>query len=116
MLGLTLLAGVPAAPAAAQTDPADDAFLAAVSEAGLLMGDPAAVVDLGRRVCPMLSEPGQRSADVAAKVAEAGGMPLRPATMFTGLAISIFCPTLVSQIGSGIASGASPVPLPLPGF
>jgi hypothetical protein len=39
-------------------------------------------------------------------------MSLGPATMFTGLAISMFCPTAVSSI----TSGQSPIPLGLLGF
>jgi hypothetical protein len=60
----------------------------------------------------MLAEPGQTAADVAAKVADAGGMSLGPATMFTGLAISMFCPAAVSSL----ANGNSPIPLPFLGF
>ena len=108
--GLLAAAAVVATPA--QADPADDAFLAAVTEAGVLMGDPGSAADLGQRVCPMLSEPGQTAADVTSKVAEAGGMSLGPATMFTGLAISMFCPAMMSSIGTG----SSPIPLPILGF
>jgi hypothetical protein len=39
-------------------------------------------------------------------------MSLGPATMFTGIAISLFCPTAVSSI----ANGESPIPLGLLGF
>lgn len=100
------------AAAPAQADPADDAFLAAVSEAGVLMGDPASATAIGEQVCPMLAEPGQNAADVAAKVADMGGMSLGPATMFTGIAISMFCPAMMSSIGSG----TSPIDLPFLGL
>lgn len=93
-------------------EPGDDAFLAAVQEAGVVMGDPGSAVALGQQVCPMLAEPGQTAADVTAKVADAGGMSLGPATMFTGIAISMFCPAMVSSIGTG----TSPIPLPMFGF
>ena len=59
----------------------------------------------------MLAEPGH-AADAAAKVAEVGGMSLGPATMFTGIAISTFCPAMVSSI----SNGTSPIPLPFLGF
>ena len=55
----------------------------------------------------MLSQPGQDVADAAARVADAGGMSLGPATMFTGLAISAFCPGAMSSL----ANGESPIPL-----
>ncbi|KUI15466.1 hypothetical protein AU192_21380 [Mycobacterium lehmannii] len=108
--GLLAAAAVVAAPA--QADPVDDAFLNAVSEAGVVMSDPSSAVAVGQQVCPMLADPGQNAANVAAKVAEMGGMSLGPATMFTGIAISMFCPAMVSSIGSG----NSPIPLPFLGI
>jgi hypothetical protein len=60
----------------------------------------------------MLSQPGQTAADAAAQVANAAGMSLGPATMFTGLAITAFCPGAVAAIGNG----ESPVPFGLFGF
>jgi hypothetical protein len=112
--GLLTAAAVTASPA--QADPAEDAFLAAVSEAGVVMGDPGSAVALGQQVCPMLSEPGQTAADVSAKVAEVGGMSLGPATMFTGIAISMFCPAMVSAIGNGGSLDSLPIPLSILGF
>ena len=96
----------------AQADTTDDAFLSARTDAGIGGVDPGNAAALGQQVCPMLAEPGQDAADVAAKVADAGGMSLGPATMFTGIAISLFCPTAVSSI----ANGESPIPLGLLGF
>jgi hypothetical protein len=98
--------------APAQADTTDDAFLSALTDAGIGSVDPSNAAALGQQVCPMLAEPGQDAADVAAKVADAGGMSLGPATMFTGIAISLFCPTAVSSI----ANGESPIPLGLLGF
>ena len=113
---LALSAGVLASglawAAPAQADTTDDAFLSALSDAGIGAADPTNAAALGQQVCPMLAEPGQTAADVAAKVADAGGMSLGPATMFTGIAISLFCPTAVSSI----ANGESPIPLGLLGF
>jgi hypothetical protein len=115
-MALALSAGVLASglvwAAPAQAEPTDDAFLAALTDAGVGTADPANAVALGQQVCPMLSDPGQTAADVAAKVAEAGGMSLGPATMFTGIAISLFCPAAVSSI----TSGQSPIPLSILGF
>lgn len=108
--GFLAAAAVVAAPA--QADPVEDAFLNAVTEAGVVMGDPGSAVSVGQQVCPMLSEPGQNAADVAAKVADMAGMSLGPATMFTGIAISLFCPAAVSSI----ANGQSPIPLPFLGI
>jgi hypothetical protein len=98
--------------APAQAEPTDDPFLSALTGAGVGTADPANAVALGQEVCPMLADPGQSAADVAAKVADVGGMSLGPATMFTGIAISMFCPTAVSSI----TSGQSPIPLSILGF
>ena len=105
-----LAAGVTLA-APAQADPTGDAFLGALTNAGISTADPANAAALGQQVCPMLAQPGQTAADVAAKVADAEGMSLGPATMFTGIAISLFCPTAVSSI----ANGHSPIPIPFLG-
>jgi hypothetical protein len=109
-VGLISGSAVLAAPAQAETS--EDAFLAALSDAGVGTVDPANAAALGQQVCPMLADPGQTVADVAGKVADAGGMSLGPATMFTGIAISIFCPAAVSSI----AGGNSPIPLSILGF
>jgi hypothetical protein len=98
--------------AQAQADPSDDAFIDSLGSAGLGATDPADAVALGQSVCPMLSQPGQTAADAAAQVADAAGMSLGPATMFTGLAISAFCPGAVASLGNG----ESPIPFGLFGF
>ena len=104
-------AGMLAAPA--QADSGTDAFLDAVSGAGLGgTTDPSDLVAAGQSVCPMLSEPGQNAADAAAKVADTTGMSLGGANMFTGLAISFLCPRVLESVGNG----ESPIPLGLLGF
>jgi hypothetical protein len=94
LLGLTL--GI----APAQADPTDS-FLNALGDSGLTGIDPGNAVAVGQSVCPMLSEGGQNVADVAASVSDSIGRPLGPATMFTGLAITIFCPGAVQNIANG---------------
>lgn len=95
-----------AAPASA--DSATDAFLFALDSAGVTAPNTLNAVDtlaLGQSVCPMLSEPGQNAANAAAAVADRAGMSLGPATMFTGVAISMFCPAAVAGIGDGKVFG-----------
>jgi Protein of unknown function (DUF732) len=112
-LSAALLAGAALTAAPAHADPGADAFLGALTNAGLTGIDPATAVSVGQQVCPMLSEPGQQMANVAADVSDAIGRPLGPATMFTGLAISLFCPGAVASLGDRIAN---PVILPMLGF
>jgi hypothetical protein len=111
--GLMAAATSLAAPAAA--DPGTDAFVAALTSAGLSGVDPATAVSVGQSVCPMLAEPGQQVANVAADVSDAIGRPLGPATMFTGIAISMFCPAAVTSFVNG-QSPLGPIPLGLLGI
>ena len=96
--------------APAQADPVTDSFLSALAGAGVPAIDPATAVSVGQSVCPMLAQPGQNVADVAATVANAIGKPLGPATMFTGVAISVFCPGMMASLGSALPQ----VPLSIP--
>ena len=98
--GITATASLLAAPA--QADPTTDAFLNAVTGAGLGgTTDPSTLIAAGQSVCPMLAEPGQNAADAASTVADATGMSLGGSTLFTGLAISFLCPRVVDSIGGG---------------
>lgn len=107
-----LIGAATAVAAPAQADTGTEVFLRALADRGLIGIDPAYAIAVGQSVCPRLVEPGQAAADVAADVADAIGRPLGPATMFTGVAIAIFCPGVVAAL----ANGQSPVPLPLLGF
>jgi hypothetical protein len=100
---LALALGVAAATSMAAPAQADatDSFLSALDSSGISGIDPATAVSVGQSVCPMLSEPGQRMADVAGDVADTLGRPLGPSTMFTGLAISVFCPSAVARLADG---------------
>lgn len=109
--GVAATASMLAAPA--QADPTADAFLNAVTNAGLGgTTDPTNLVAVGQSVCPMLSDPGQNAADVVAKVADSTGMSFGGANPFTGLAISFLCPRVMESIGGGQSS----IPLGLLGF
>jgi len=108
--GAVLSAGLLAA-APAQADPAGD-FLNTLDGSGLSGINPIDAVSAGQSVCPMLADGGQNLADVAGQVSDTIGRPLGPATMFTGFAISAFCPGAVTSL----ANGESPIPLGLLGF
>lgn len=102
--GAVLSAGLLAA-APAQADPATD-FLNTLDGSGLSGINPADAVSAGQSVCPMLADGGQSLADVAGQVSDTIGRPLGPATMFTGFAISAFCPGAMTSL----ANGESPIP------
>ena len=96
--GLITAAAMSAAPARADSD--DDAFLGALNSAGVTYNDPASTVALGQAVCPMLVEPGKTLASVASRVGNNGISP-DMAAFFTGIAISMYCPSMMSSIGNG---------------
>jgi Protein of unknown function (DUF732) len=99
-VGLVAAAGTLSAQAHA--DPTSDAFLAALNGAGVGYSDPAGTVALGQSVCPMLVEPGKSFASVASSVGAApNGISPDMAAFFTGIAISMYCPSMVSGIGNG---------------
>jgi hypothetical protein len=88
-----------AAPASA--DPITDiSFLNALNGAGIGYNDPASTEQLGQSLCPMLVEPGKSLASVYSTVSNNGINP-DMAAFFTGIAISMYCPQMMSSIGSG---------------
>src|SRR5690242_10204312 len=79
VLGAALAIAAPGtatvAAAPAQADTGTDVFLSALDHYRLGDIDPATAVRVGESVCPMLAEPGQNMANVAAKVADELGRP-----------------------------------------
>ena len=99
-VGLVAAAATVAAPA--QADPTSDSFLAVLNGAGVGYNDPASTVALGQSICPMLVEPGKSFASVASSVGAApNGISPNMAAFFTGIAISMYCPSMMSGIGNG---------------
>jgi hypothetical protein len=99
-----LTAGVLLAAGPAHADTADTAFLKAISRAGAGFDNQAASVALGKSICPMLVEPGKNFAAAVAKV-RGGGVPPAMASIFAGIAIQAYCPSMVSSIGDGSILG-----------
>jgi hypothetical protein len=88
-----------AAPASA--DPiADNSFLNALTNAGIGYNDPTSTEQLGQSICPMLVEPGKNMASIYSTVSNNGINP-QMAAFFTGIAISMYCPSAMSSIGNG---------------
>ena len=88
-----------AAPASA--DPlTDNNFLSALSNAGIGYNDPTSTEQLGQSICPMLVEPGKNLASVYSTVSNNGINPAM-AAFFTGIAIQMYCPSMMSSIGNG---------------
>ncbi|HUO40973.1 MAG TPA: DUF732 domain-containing protein [Mycobacterium sp.] len=92
-LGVVVAAGS-ATPARA--DMVGNSFLAALTDAGIHYNDPASATALGQSVCPMLVQPGGTFDSVATGMADNSGMRRETAEFFTLIAISVYCPGLIS--------------------
>ena len=87
--------------APAHADPTTDtSFLNALTNAGIGYNDPASTQSLGQSICPMLVEPGKNMASIYSTVSNNGINP-DMAAFFTGIAISMYCPSAMSSIGNG---------------
>jgi hypothetical protein len=93
VVGAAAASGIPA-----RADMIGNSFLAALTNAGVPYNDPASATALGQSVCPLLVEPGATFDNVAASMAADSGMAHNAANVFTLLAISAYCPGLLSPI------------------
>lgn len=98
-VGVTAAAALVAAPASADPN-TGDSFLNALNGAGINYSDPTSTEQLGQSICPMLVEPGKSLASVYSTVSNRGINP-DMAAFFTGIAISMYCPQMMSSIGNG---------------
>ncbi|OBK18326.1 DUF732 domain-containing protein [Mycobacterium asiaticum] len=106
--GLLTAAAALAAPA--EASPVDDAFITALSNAGVNYGDPLNAEALGHSVCPMLAQPGGNFAAAASRVG-GNGMSPEMASMFTTIAIQMYCPSVMADVASGkIPGGLQQIP------
>lgn len=86
--------------APASADEGNDAFLNALSGAGVGFGDPNSTAALGQSICPILAQPGGNFAQAASTVTGSGISP-GMAGLFTTIAIQMYCPTMVNQMANG---------------
>jgi hypothetical protein len=92
-------AGMWAAPARA--DDISDSFLSALTDSGVGYDDPNSAVQLGQSVCPMLSQPGGNFAKVASTMGGNNGLSPDMAGLFTSIAISMYCPSMMASLADG---------------
>jgi hypothetical protein len=86
---LTVAALLSAAPAAA--DPADDRFLGALSNYGIVMDDGNAAISMAHSVCAGFDK-NQNSNLVAMRVMKEANLTLKQSGFFVGASISVYCP------------------------
>lgn len=90
-----------ALPTAAHADSIDDQFLSALDGAGVNYQDPASTAALGQSVCPMLAQPGGTLASAASGIAGNNSMSPGMAQLFTSIAISMYCPSMMTSLANG---------------
>ncbi|MCV7428498.1 DUF732 domain-containing protein [Mycobacterium montefiorense] len=81
-----------------RADIAGNAFLSALTNAGIAVTQPATTLAQGQSVCPMLVQPGRSFDSVVSQMAAGNGMTEKNAGIFTILAIGTFCPSMIAPL------------------
>ena len=99
-LGVTTgVAGLTAALAApVHADLMGNAFLRALTNAGVSVSQPDSTTALGQSVCPMLVQPGGSFDSVISAMADSGRMSNDVAGVFTVVAIATYCPAVLTPL------------------
>jgi Protein of unknown function (DUF732) len=97
--GIVMAASV--SPAPAYADVASDAFLSALSNSGVSYADPGTAVTMAQSICPLLAKPGGNFAAVASQMGGTNGVSPGMASLFTSIAISMYCPNMMASIANG---------------
>ncbi|MEB3981831.1 DUF732 domain-containing protein [Mycobacterium sp. 663a-19] len=96
------VAGLTAALAApVHADLMGDAFLRALTNAGVPVSQPDSTTALGHSVCPMLFQPGESFDSVVSEMAARRGTSEKTAGVFTIVAIATYCPSVLAPLLSG---------------
>jgi sugar/nucleoside kinase (ribokinase family) len=99
-LGVTTgVAGLTAALVApVHADLMGNAFLRALTDAGVPVSQPDSTTALGQSVCPMLVQPGGSFDSVVSAMADGRGMSPNVAGVFTIVAIATYCPAVLAPL------------------
>jgi len=99
---LALVVGLAAAAATWATpiraDMLGNAFLSALTNAGVPYTQPASTTAAGQSVCPLLFQPGESFDSVVSEMVASKGMSHTAAGVFTILAIGTYCPALFAPL------------------
>jgi hypothetical protein len=85
----------------ADANSVDDAFLGALNNAGVNYADRGGAVQMGQSICPQLAKPGGTFASAASSIVGNNGMSPAMAGMFTSIAITMYCPSMMASIADG---------------
>ncbi|MCV7132597.1 DUF732 domain-containing protein [Mycobacterium hodleri] len=114
-LSVGIVVAASATPATARADAVSDQFLAALTGSGVSVADPNMAVSMAQSICPMLVKPGGDFASVASQMGGTNGVSPGMANLFTSIAISMYCPSMMASLANGnwIGQGAQ---MGLPGL
>lgn len=93
---ILLSAGTLLSTATASADPTDDAFVAALSKAGIDFADDNSAIATGRTVCAGLDK-SNKSSVLAMKLMKDTDLTLRQSSYFIGASISAYCPQYIGR-------------------
>lgn len=114
-LSIGIVAAATVAPATAHADASSDSFLSALTNSGVSVADPNMAVTMAQSVCPLLVKPGGNFASIASQMGGTNGVSPGMANLFTSIAISMYCPSMMASLAKGnwIGRGAQ---MGLPGL
>lgn len=96
-VGIVVAASAPPAHA----DTVSDSFLSALTNSGVSVADPNIAVSMAQKICPMLVKPGGNFAAVASQMGGTNGVSPGMANLFTSIAISMYCPSMMASLANG---------------
>ena len=96
-VGIVVAASAPPA----RADAVSDSFLSALTNSGVSVADPNMAVDMAQSICPMLVKPGGNFAAVASQMGGTNGVSPGMANLFTSIAISMYCPSMMASLAGG---------------
>ena len=100
-LAAGLLAATTLLAAPIRADVLGNAFLSALTNAGVSYTQPVSTTAAGQSVCPMLFEPGETFDSVVSEMAASRGMSEKSAGVFTIVAIATYCPGVLAPLLNG---------------
>ncbi|WP_235568571.1 DUF732 domain-containing protein [Mycobacterium sp. Root135] len=96
-VGIVVAASAPPA----RADTVSDSFLSALTNSGVSVADPNMAVGMAQSICPMLVKPGGNFASIASQMGGTNGVSPGMANLFTSIAISMYCPSMMASLAGG---------------
>lgn len=100
-LSVGIVVAATAVPATARADATSDGFLSALTSSGVSVANPNMAVSMAQSICPMLVQPGGNFAAVASQMGGTNGVSPGMANLFTSIAISMYCPSMMASLANG---------------